>query len=256
VQPLVDGIEEGDPVVLGLAGLKKRDDFTYARNVNAVLVAVTIGQQIGLDRAALSDLAVCALLHGVGAAATTDPLRLGAAGAGLIAASTAMNRTTLRTMRVALECFSSENEARRSVLSEIVAIAATYARLVSARTDAGKSVTPAEALGFILGPLAESFDPALRAALVEALGFHPPGQWIELDGGEIALVVSPVPDAPAHPIVQVVAGQDGRPLLPGECWEGGPLPPERRIVRDLTAEEIEALDPTDAGDSSISSAAA
>ena len=130
-----------------------------------------------------------------------------------------------------------------------MAIAATYARLVSAKSASGRSVTPADALGFIVGPLAGSFDPALRAALVESLGFHPPGQWVELDGGEIALVVSPMPGGPAHPVVQVLAGAGGAPLGKGG-WEGGPLPPERSIVRDLPAEEVAALDDSDSSSSS------
>ena len=39
-----------------------------------------------------------------------------------------------------------------------------------------------------------------------------------------------------RPLVRVIAGPGGRPLLAGE-WEGGPVPEERSIVRDLTAEE-------------------
>jgi hypothetical protein len=145
-------------------------------------------------------------------------------------------------MQVALESNVAEDDlAPRCVMAQIVAIATTYARLVSARSEAGTSVTPAQALGAVLGPLAHRFSPALRAAIVESLGYHPPGQCVELDTGEIAIVVAPGREDLARPIVRVVAGAGGRPLLPGEFkgdrWEGGPLPVERSIVRDLTAEE-------------------
>jgi HD-GYP domain-containing protein (c-di-GMP phosphodiesterase class II) len=236
VQPLIDGVEEGDPIVLGLVGMHRRDDYTYARLVNAVLIAVTIAQKIGLDRASMSDLAVATLLQGVGRDSTRDPVRWGVQGALQIARFTAFNRTTLRAMQVALESNRDyDDHSPRSVLAQIAAIATCYTRLVSARTEAGATVTPAQALGMVLGPYGHAFSPALRAALVQSLGFHPPGQGVELDDGALAVVVGPSTDL-AHPIVRVIAGPGGRPLLPGE-WEGGPLPEERAIVRDLTAEE-------------------
>lgn len=243
VQPLIDGVEDKDPIVLGLVGMQKRDDYTYTRMVNAVLIAVTIGQRIGLDRMALSDLGVATLFQGLGRDGGKDPARWGIEGALRIAHSTAFNRSTLRAMQVALESNAAPDDlSPRCVMAQIVAIATTYARLVSARSEAGKAVTPAQALGAVLGPLAPGFRPALRSAIVESLGYHPPGQCVELDTGQIALVVAPRREDLARPIVRVVAGASGRPLLPGEGWEGGPLPDERSIVRDLTAEETPEID--------------
>jgi len=97
-------------------------------------------------------------------------------------------------------------------------------------------VTPAQALGMVLGPYGHAFSPALRAALVQSLGFHPPGTCVELDDGSLAVVVAPRLEDFDRPVVRVIAGPGGRPLLAGE-WEGGPVPEERSIVRDLTAEE-------------------
>ena len=237
VQPLIDGVEEGDPIVLGLVGMHRRDDFTYARMVNAVLIAVTIAQRIGLDRASMSDLAVATLLQGVGRDESPDPVRWGVRGALQIARYTAFNRTTLRAMQVALESNRDyEDHSPRTVMSQIAAIANCYTRLVSARTAVGTTVTPAQALGMVLGPYGHAFSPALRAALVQSLGFHPPGTCVELDDGCLAVVVAPRLDDFERPLVRVIAGPGGRPLLPGE-WEGGPLPEERSIVRDLSAEE-------------------
>lgn len=245
VQPLIDGIEDKDPIVLGLVGMQRRDDFTYARMVNAVLIAVTIGQRLGFDRLSLSDLAVATLFQGIGREGIKDPSRWGVEGSLRIARTTSFNRTTLRAMQVAFESNAADDDySPRCVMAQIVAIASTYARLVSARSEAGAAITPAQALGAVLGPLAHRFSPALRTALVESLGFHPPGQCVELDTGVIALVVMPRREDLARPVVRVVAGPGGRPLLPGELdgWEGGPLPAERSIVRDLSAEETPEID--------------
>src|SRR5207247_6343596 len=119
VQPLVDGAFSSEPVVVGLSTLTHHDQYTYAHAVNVTLVAVTMGHFLELDRRALADLGVAALLHDVGksvvgahifhplegftdeerAAAESHPLE----GAKLLARSTALNPTTLRCMRVALE---------------------------------------------------------------------------------------------------------------------------------------------------------
>ena len=68
VQPLVDRAFAGEPVVVGLTSLTRRDEYTYAHAVNVCLVAVTMGHFLELDRRALADLGVAALLHDVGKA--------------------------------------------------------------------------------------------------------------------------------------------------------------------------------------------
>jgi HD-GYP domain-containing protein (c-di-GMP phosphodiesterase class II) len=239
VQPIVDAAGSRDPVILGLAGMVKRDEYSYARNVNACMIATSIGQKLGFDRADLATLAVCALLHGIGRAEATEPHRIGPAGALLLARRTPMQELTTRVMRVALEAGGgSAPPGRSSILSQIVSIAATYTRMVSARGHTGKATTPAQALGMIVGPLTGGFDPALKAALVETVGLHPPGQMVELDDGTIALVIAPSRTDLDRPIVQPCSGPWGQPLDPNRDWSGGALPPERSIIRDLTASEM------------------
>jgi hypothetical protein len=216
-------------------------DFRYPRTVRTMLLAVTIGQRLGLDRAALSDLAVAALFHGVGRDPGVKPEYWGFAGALRITGTTTLSRTTLRAVEVALEAHE-DPAAPRSVLSQIVTIAATYARLVGAPDVSGAPLTPAQALGAVLGPLATRFDPSLRAALIEALGVHPPGQFVALDNGELALVVAPLRDDPARPFVQVVTTPAGRPLSAAERRAPVPLPEGRSIVRDLAASETPRLE--------------
>jgi HD-GYP domain-containing protein (c-di-GMP phosphodiesterase class II) len=250
VQPIVDDVLDGKPVLLGLAGLSQRDEFTYARSVNACLIAVTIGHRLGLGRQALADLAAAALLHDVGRGSAPDPARVGVEGARRIAAAARFGPTTLRCLEAALDgrtrlvsstgaLAPGDEDASRSrgLVARIVAIADTYVRLVSHRSELGRALTPHQALGMVLGPLADHFEPGLRLALVESLGFYPPGQFVELDGGEIAAVVASLGDDLARPIVRLVSGPGGGPLPTGEFWEGGPVPPERWIRRALKAEE-------------------
>lgn len=239
VQPIVEAVTSPDPIVLGLAGMIKRDEFTYARNVNACMIATAIGQRFGFDRSSLSNLSVAALLHGIGRAVTADPQAVGPAGVVLLARRATMNETTVRVMRVALEAGSGHAApGRSSMLSQIVAIAATYARLVSARAHVAQATTPTQVLGMIVGPLTGGFNPALKLALVESLGFYPPGQFVEFDDGTIAMVIAPSREHLDRPVVHPLTGPGRGPLTQPVEWPGGVVPEGRTIARALRPSDM------------------
>jgi HD-GYP domain-containing protein (c-di-GMP phosphodiesterase class II) len=267
VQPLVDGAFADEPVVVGLSSLSHHDEYTYAHSVNVCIVAVTMGHFLGLDRRALADLGVAALLHDVGKAAVYDriqhPLeefdeeerRLAQShpleGAKLIARSTALNASTLCCMRVALEHHAGPRRCepapagypefpegwQTSRLSEIVSTADCYVSLQMHRSERGKSVTPYQALGMMLGPNASRFDPAMLWALVRSVGFYPPGQLVELSDGTIAVVLAPDKQDLARPSVRIIMDECGVPFSPVEAKELKPLPPTMSVKRALTAQE-------------------
>jgi HD-GYP domain-containing protein (c-di-GMP phosphodiesterase class II) len=274
VQPLIDGAFADEPVVVGLSSLSHHDEYTYAHSVNVCIVAVTMGHFLGLDRRALADLGVAALLHDVGKAAVYDRIRHPLEemdeeerrladshpleGAKLIARSTALNASTLRCMRVALEhhaarapqdggparapAGSADYPAlpagwRTSRLSEIVSVADCFVSLQMHRSERGRSVTPYQALGMTLGPIADRFDPVMPWALVCSVGFYPPGQLVELSDGRTAVVLAPNKQDLARPHVRVIMDECGVPFSPVEAKELRPLPAALSVTRALAAHE-------------------
>jgi len=272
VQPLVDGAFASEPVVVGLSGLTHHDDYTYAHAVNVALVAVNIGQVLGFDRRQLADLGVAVLLHDVGkdavAALIQHPLeeftpeertaaeRHPVEGAKLIAARTALNQTTLRTMRVALEHHMSPGGIGYphtdppwgpSLLSRVTAVADCYVNLLTYRGEKGKNMTPHKALSIMFGPLQDHFDLAVLWALIQVVGFYPPGQMVKLDDDSVAVVLANNRQDPARPHLRLVLHPNGRGLKTNENIEFHPLPPERNIKRALRAKEY----PEDLGGGSL-----
>ena len=272
VQPLIDGAFAGEPVVVGLSSLSHHDEYTYAHSVNVCVVAVTMGHFLGLDRRTLADLGVAALLHDVGKAAVYDrilhPLeemtaeerRLAEShpleGARLIARSTALNLSTLRCMRVALEHHVVAGGPaaapatgypalppgwRTSRLSEIVSTADCFISLQMHRSPRGRTVTPTAALGLMLGPYSGSFAPVMLWALVNSVGFYPPGQLVELSDGRTAVVLAPSRQDLARPHVRVVVDECGVPFSAVEAKELRPVPPTLSVVRALAAHEYPDL---------------
>ncbi len=265
VQPLVDGAFAGEPVVVGLTSLTHRDEYTYAHAVNVCLVAVTMGRLLDMDRRALADLGVAALLHDVGKAMVCDevlhPLesftdadraaaeRHPLEGAMLLARSTTLNQTTLRCMRVSLEHHmvpdgtgypAASGRWPQSVMSRLVSVADCYVSLLGNRSDRGAQVTPSDALGMMLGPLRKRFDAAMLWALIQTVGFYPPGQLVMLNDGSVAAVLAPNAADLARPHVRVLLGPAGEPVDQSRPLGYHPLPAHMSVQRALRAEEYPA----------------
>jgi HD-GYP domain-containing protein (c-di-GMP phosphodiesterase class II) len=266
VQPLVEAADQSEPLVLGLSTLGNHEEYAYAHAVNVVMVAVTVGHQLGFDRRTLSDLGVAALLHDVGKASVLDRVprdprawsdeqrRLAEshtlAGARQIARSTPLNATSMRCVRTALEHHAGPGGypdlggGDACVIAQVVGVADCYVSLLDRReTDRGR-ITPYQALGMMLGPLAEHFEPALLGVLVRAVGLYPAGQMVEISDGSQALVLAPDPEDIERPHVRVMTTCFGEWLPEDRRVDLRPLPAGLSVVRALGAEP----EPTTSGD--------
>ena len=90
----------------------------------------------------------------------------------------------------------------------------------------------------IVGPLTGGFDPALKLALVETLGFYPPGQLVELDNGTLAMVIGANRESLDRPVVHALTGPARGPLTDPVPWPGGVVPDDRSIARPLRPEDM------------------
>ncbi len=266
VQCLVEGVAARHPVVAGLAGPGALDDYLWVHSLDVCAVAVTMGARLGLDRRALVDLGTAALLHDLGmarAGSITTPNaedfnegeraraeRHPHEGAKLIAGATTLDATTFAAVRVALEHHhgpggypSFPPDWKSSVLSLIVAVADCFVNLHARTSESAECATPYEALGMMLGPLANRFDPVALSALIQAVGFYPTGQRLELSDGSIAVVLAPHHEDPARPHVRLITTPAGRSLSASETHALSPIPATMSVRRALKSDEyLDRLD--------------
>jgi hypothetical protein len=112
-------------------------------------------------------------------------------------------------------------------------------------------MTPYKALAIMFGPLQDRFDLGVLWALIQVVGFYPPGQMVKLDDDSVALVVAHNRDDPARPHVRLVLHPNGRGVKANELIEFRPLPADRSVKRALRAKEY----PDDLGAASEEKAA-
>jgi hypothetical protein len=74
-------------------------------------------------------------------------------------------------------------------------------------------------------------------ALVQTVGFYPPGQLVELDDGVIAVVLAPNGQDLARPHVRPLIAADGRRYAAGEAEDLKPIPGDRSVRRALPGVE-------------------
>lgn len=232
VQPLVDSALAGDALSAGLSDLDHADAAPWARGLRVCLLAVLVGRALGLHRAALAELGIAALVHGA------DEFSDGAGEDSVPVALLRRSRLApfdppmLVALRAALPSRSVTGEIDATLPgADILRIADAYVSLATRRAGGLPQYAPQHALGVVLGPLAGRFHPALRAALVQALGVHPPGQIVELDDGAVARVCAADPRDPRRPLLERMTGPAATGLESEVRGRVEALADDRRIVR-------------------------
>ena len=92
------------------------------------------------------------------------------------------------------------------LFTRIVTVADYFDAMTAYRTYQKQPITPDKALRFILEKSGEIFDPFISKVFIQAMGLYPIGTIVELDGGEIAVVVrqNADPHYLHRPVVEVV----------------------------------------------------
>ena len=233
VQALIDICLEDDHTFLGISSVKSGEAYAPHHAANTAVLAIALGEKIGLRKVALADLGLAAVFHDVGlrsvpaailekkgpldpaerALVEQHPLR------GVEFFLTEQITTTVLSRIVAI--FDHHRELgdggypRLSrppgLLSRIVAIASVYDALTTDRPWR-RAHLPDEALGLMLARSGTQFDPVLLKVFVNTLGLYPVSTLVRLSTGEVGVVVYGGGEAEraTRPIVALL-GPDGRP---------------------------------------------
>lgn len=233
-----------------LSTLKTHDEYTFYHSINTCLLALTVGQAIGLSNDQLIELGVGSLLHDLGKIRVPIeviqyPGRLddsmwaeikrhpheGAqailAGSGHgqeIAALVALEHHA----RFDLEGYPAvARRERLHLYSRITAVCDVYDALTTRRAYK-RAMPPAAALKIVIeGANTGQLDPDLVQVFVSILGIFPAGSLLRLDTGEVAVVVE--------------AGHDGATMQAAIALDADGLRVEAPEPFELTVDRVADL---------------
>jgi len=238
VQYMVDQAFEDPRQHLALVNLKTDAAYSLRHPVHTLILAIGLGQRLGMSRAALLDLGLSVLTADLGMMELPEDLRekttqlsrgerdllerhpLDSVAA--ILEGSRFDLSVRRWMRCAFEqhigvdmggypkTLEWEN---LHLFSRIFAVCETYDALTT-NTGWRDGLLPDEALSIMLQEAGVSLDPGLVTHLINMIGRYPLGSVLLLSTGEVAMVFS-MPVEAEHvlrPVVKVLIDAQGVPL--------------------------------------------
>ncbi|HEY7515185.1 MAG TPA: HD domain-containing protein, partial [Vicinamibacteria bacterium] len=224
---LVHAVREDAPRAAA-ASLRRRPPGAGDHHLLAVTnLALLLGEALGLDDAALSDLGVAGMLHDVGYASSG---REGheVAGFRTLLRQRGFHEGKVRRLLATLEHHRAFEGELPSLFARILKIVDDYEVLTRTGAQGPPGLPPPTAQGAMWAARGTAYDPDLLALFVQLMGAYPPGSLLELSDGRWAVSVSGGrdPDHFAWPVVRVVRQADG-------SQAGGEAPLDLSLGRDL-----------------------
>jgi len=242
VQKTVDLVIDKRSVLLKLSTLRDHDDYTYTHSVNVSILAICLGQHIGLTKNALETLGICGLFHDLGK--VDVPLKiLNKQGKLTEDEFKVIQKHSLNSVRhiakvraprelksqIMLAPFEhhlkydlsgyprSWRSEPVSLFGRILTIVDVFDAITSHRVYRSEAISPDQALRMMSESAGKDFDPILLKAFINMLGLYPVGTLVELNTGEIGLVAeNPEQSDGAHPLVTILNPADGQGYTRGE----------------------------------------
>mgnify|MGYP000878474547 CR=1 FL=1 len=268
-QTIVDLVHEDYSLMLGLATIRDYDDYTYTHSVNVSFFATCLGRYVGLSQIFLEHLAVCGLFHDLGKVGVSKEILLKPGGLNSEEWDT-MRRHPLIGTRKILRLQAPHSLKSRIILGpfehhlnpdltgypkthfmkqislfgKILRIVDVFEALTAERSYRPRSYSPDEALQQMWSERGRSFDVPLLKSFINMMGVYPIGSLLELNTGEIGLVMDyPDESKKTLPLIMLLNADRKGGYISGELvnladqvipGDGSP----RTIVKGLHASKL------------------
>jgi HD domain len=180
-------------------------------------LSLMLGQALGLEDAALSDLGVAAIFHDVGSLRVQDAERHPLAGARVLLGQRGFSEAKVRRLLAVVEHHDDYLDMRRddlspSLFARILHLVEDYDLLITHHPGQAPALSPAVALAQMWSGRGVKYDPILIALFAQVLGLYPPGTLLELSDGRWGVTVSGGRNRErfAHPVVKIVRAASGK----------------------------------------------
>jgi putative nucleotidyltransferase with HDIG domain len=241
-QTIVDLVEEDSTLMLGLATIKDYDDYTYTHSVNVALLATSLGRHLGLSQVLLEQLVVCGLFHDLGKVEISKDILLKPGELDneewdimrkhpLLGVRKILRLQAPHSLKSKIILGPFEHHLnpdmtgypkthfmkKLSLFGNILHIVDVYEALTSDRRYRPRAFTHNEALRRMWSEREKNFDTILLKNFIFMIGIYPIGSVVELDSGEIGLVMDyPDESEKALPLLVLLMDDDKGGMTEGE----------------------------------------
>lgn len=235
VESMVDLILEEEQLFLGMTAIKDYDEYTYHHSVNVSVLAIALGQRLGLSKKALNELGLAALFHDIGkvevpleilnkpTAFTEDEWLIMKKhpvwGVKDLLSLKAPDPVIVRSAIVAFEHHLHFNysgyprvrqKQEQDLFSRIVTIADQYDAMTSSRVYSRVPLPPDKALSILIERSGTQVDPLLLKFFIHMVGVYPIGSMVLLNTNELGIVYQSNPAFPDRPRVRIIMDSSGK----------------------------------------------
>lgn len=231
VHGVIDGVIHNPSALTLFSNLKSKQQDTVRHSLNVCILTLIFGRHLGLGEQPLSDLGYAALLHDVGeikvSQAVLDKHSRGLTpeekkemelhteyGAELLAKTPGIPKIAIEVARSHHERVNGKGYPRGlkgeeiNYFARLLSIVDVY-EIVTNHPGAKVHVSCSDALKSIYMMRGNFFDPELVEEFIKCLGIYPIGSVVELNNGEIAIVISTKPGKHLLPTIMVVKDSSG-----------------------------------------------
>ena len=233
VYSLVDSISRDEFGILALTTIKNFDEYTFNHSLNVGILALALGQRIGLDRKSLARLGTSGILHDIGKVEISkdlinktqkltdqewETLKLHSNfGVREILKTRGLDEISMVAISVAYQHHWNfdgtgyplrEKDEEPTLFARIVRICDSYDAMTTARAYQPVPYLPHFALRVIWSNQNRLFDPVLSKVFTQLLGIYPVGSCLELNTGDVGLVMRQNPSSIDLPIVKIIVDKN------------------------------------------------
>jgi putative nucleotidyltransferase with HDIG domain len=232
VNGFVKSVVSNPNALLWLTRIKARDEYTAEHCLRVAIMSIAFGRHLGLDESELSLIGMCGMLHDVGKMVIPEevlnkPGRLtaeeyeimkshAAIGGELLDEQNELDPSIVTVARHHHERLDGMGYPEKlkaeniSLYTRIVSIVDAYDAISSERCYK-KATTPAEALRILYDNRGSQFDPDLLQHFILMVGIVPTGSIVELNNGEVGIVLANNPEYKLKPKVLLVRDEFKKP---------------------------------------------
>jgi HD-GYP domain-containing protein (c-di-GMP phosphodiesterase class II) len=229
IRECVDSILRNAAAMLWLARIKNSDEYTAEHSLRVAILGIALGKELGLPVYQLEQIGICGMLHDVGkikvpseilnkpGALTVEEMRVmqshAAEGRRLLMSNQQITHAAVDVAYSHHERLDGKGYPRGldaskiPYFAKIIAVVDSYDAINSDRVYS-KGKSSLESLRILYDSANSHFDENMVGCFIRLIGICPPGEIVELNSGEIGIIIGCSPGNKLKPKVLRVLNAD------------------------------------------------